>query len=84
MGGLSSYESPEIYGKPEDLAIVVVPKMNCENHLIHLKIGQFTVVLSMANAKNLMWTLRRTIEDIEGKAENRRALASLKDYHEVG
>ncbi len=82
--GLSSYESPEIYGKPEDLVIAVIPKMNCEDHLIHLKVGQLTVVLSMVNAKNLMRMLRGTIEDIEGKAEGRRALASLKDYHEVG
>ncbi len=82
--GQSSYNvSPPMIREQQNLDITVVPKMNCEHHLIHLQIDQFTVVLTLANAKRLAISLRATIDEVNDEVDNK-AMAWLKDYHEVG
>ena len=80
---LSDYLSPPIITEYENLAVSIVSKMNCEKHLIHLQIGEFTIVLTLANAKRLLISLRGTIDEVDDEVDNR-ALTWLKDYHEVG
>jgi len=81
--GLSDYQSPDRIREYQNLNVSVIPKMNCENHLIHLQIDQFTVVLTMSNAKRLAFILQQTIDEIDDEVDNR-ALSWLKDYTEIG
>lgn len=80
---VSDYASPTMVREHKNLALSVVSKMNCTNHLIQVQVGQFTVDLPLNSAKWLARSLQSTIDEVDDTVENR-ALAHLKNYKENG
>lgn len=62
---LSDFESPPMTREEQNVGITVIPKMNCEHHLIHIQIGQSTTILTLTNAGLLAKSLQATIDEID-------------------